>query len=176
MITFARGFHAGFNVGYNCAESTNFATPRWVMIGANAKLCECRDDIVRIDMRPFVKRYRPFEYEEWHKYWFEERVLNITFDDEEAQAVQMRKRLSKARHHKTIIDVQEKEEEPNQQQNDVAEPKPKRPRDAVANDDDADFRDEEWLSYFDADKLYVYERDEAQWKHKMHRLWSDSGR
>ena len=48
MITFPRGFHAGFNFGYNCAESTNFASPRWVQIGANANLCECRDDIVRV--------------------------------------------------------------------------------------------------------------------------------
>ena len=36
MITFPYGYHAGFNHGYNCAESTNFASLRWINYGKRA--------------------------------------------------------------------------------------------------------------------------------------------
>uniref|UniRef100_A0A158P9E9 JmjC domain-containing protein n=1 Tax=Angiostrongylus cantonensis TaxID=6313 RepID=A0A158P9E9_ANGCA len=39
IITFPHGYHMGFNLGYNIAESTNFATDRWIDFGKNAMLC-----------------------------------------------------------------------------------------------------------------------------------------
>lgn len=38
MITFPYAYHAGFNHGLNCAESTNFATERWIEYGKQAVL------------------------------------------------------------------------------------------------------------------------------------------
>lgn len=38
MITFPYSYHAGFNHGFNCAESTNFATLRWIEYGKQSVL------------------------------------------------------------------------------------------------------------------------------------------
>ncbi|XP_014206519.1 lysine-specific demethylase 4C isoform X2 [Copidosoma floridanum] len=65
MITFPYGYHAGFNHGFNCAESTNFATERWIEYGKRAVHCTCSTDMVRISMVPFVKRFQPDKYELW---------------------------------------------------------------------------------------------------------------
>ncbi|KIM44364.1 hypothetical protein M413DRAFT_379857 [Hebeloma cylindrosporum] len=50
VITFPRGYHAGFNLGLNCAESVNFALESWLELGRRAKACECISDSVRIDV------------------------------------------------------------------------------------------------------------------------------
>ncbi|XP_060532852.1 uncharacterized protein LOC132705908 [Cylas formicarius] len=67
MITFPYGYHAGFNHGFNCAESTNFACERWVEYGKRASHCTCSKDMVKISMDTFVKRFQPDRYDKWLK-------------------------------------------------------------------------------------------------------------
>ncbi|XP_069498511.1 lysine-specific demethylase 4A [Ambystoma mexicanum] len=65
MITFPYGYHAGFNHGFNCAESTNFATLRWIEYGKHSVLCSCRKDMVKISMDVFVRKFQPERYKLW---------------------------------------------------------------------------------------------------------------
>ncbi|VDL76365.1 unnamed protein product, partial [Nippostrongylus brasiliensis] len=70
IITFPHGYHMGWNLGYNIAESTNFATDRWIDFGKNAVLCKCRPDMVEIDMTPFMRKYRRDSFDKWYSYWY----------------------------------------------------------------------------------------------------------
>ncbi|KAK9761290.1 hypothetical protein K7432_013920 [Basidiobolus ranarum] len=56
MITFPHGYHSGYNLGYNCAESVNFALENWVEIGKKAKPCKCIGDAVTIDVASIFDR------------------------------------------------------------------------------------------------------------------------
>lgn len=44
VITYPRGYHAGFNLGLNCAESVNFALESWIELGRKADVCRCVGD------------------------------------------------------------------------------------------------------------------------------------
>ncbi|KAG9312599.1 JmjC domain, hydroxylase-domain-containing protein [Chiua virens] len=55
VITYPRGYHAGFNLGFNCAESVNFALESWVELGRTAKACQCVLDSVRIDVDQLLR-------------------------------------------------------------------------------------------------------------------------
>ncbi|EMD35808.1 hypothetical protein CERSUDRAFT_156544 [Gelatoporia subvermispora B] len=55
VITFPRGYHAGFNLGLNCAESVNFALESWIELGRKAKACGCVNFSVRIDVDQLLR-------------------------------------------------------------------------------------------------------------------------
>ncbi|KAJ3393310.1 hypothetical protein HDU92_007871 [Lobulomyces angularis] len=51
MITYPKGYHQGYNLGFNCAESVNFALESWVDYGMKALYCKCISDSVKIDVK-----------------------------------------------------------------------------------------------------------------------------
>lgn len=63
VITFPFGYHSGYNLGYNCAESVNFATEEWLDIGRRARKCNCAEDSVNINVDDIIDaiRGRPIE-------------------------------------------------------------------------------------------------------------------
>lgn len=50
VITYPFGYHSGYNLDFNCAESVNFALDSWIEIGKKAKSCTCIEDSVVIDV------------------------------------------------------------------------------------------------------------------------------
>ncbi|CAI4060670.1 hypothetical protein SKDZ_05G2500 [Saccharomyces kudriavzevii ZP591] len=61
MITYPYGYHAGFNYGYNLAESVNFALEEWLPIGKKAGKCHCISDSVEIDVQKLAKSWRGYK-------------------------------------------------------------------------------------------------------------------
>lgn len=61
MVTRARGYHSGFNMGYNIAEAVNFALPTWLEIGKNVAACKCVKDSVSFNMGSFIQNIEKSE-------------------------------------------------------------------------------------------------------------------
>ncbi|KAG0145123.1 hypothetical protein CROQUDRAFT_587328 [Cronartium quercuum f. sp. fusiforme G11] len=57
IITYPYGYHSGFNLGYNCAESVNFANEDWIEKGKKAKFCKCIPDAVTINVDAWLHEH-----------------------------------------------------------------------------------------------------------------------
>lgn len=63
MITYPYGYHAGFNYGYNLAESVNFALDDWFPIAEKTSKCECISDSVGINVKELYCKFKGIPYE-----------------------------------------------------------------------------------------------------------------
>lgn len=61
IITYPYGYHAGFNYGYNLAESVNFALEDWLEIGKKAGKCRCISDSVEVDVDKLAENWSNFK-------------------------------------------------------------------------------------------------------------------
>ena len=87
MITYPRGYHAGFNLGFNCAESVNFALDSWLELGRKARICECvnfRLVAVALSDSPYVAKPMTF-----HQFYYSVRIdVDQLLADREAERLQ----------------------------------------------------------------------------------------
>lgn len=71
MLTYAGAYHAGFNTGFNCAESANFVAPLWWPQGEKAvhSMCICRPDHVRINLAALRQAVEEFQHRGGEREW-----------------------------------------------------------------------------------------------------------
>ncbi|PWN34488.1 JmjC-domain-containing protein [Meira miltonrushii] len=101
VLTYPYGYHSGYNLGFNCAESVNFALERWLDIGRKATYCECTDDTVKMDVDAMLDESKEMEEldrkrKEREQKRFEEAGSTQT-DEEKAEARKARERERRKR-------------------------------------------------------------------------------
>lgn len=104
-------YHAGFNHGFNLAESVNFATPAWVSVGARASFCTCRPDSVKIDMRLFVEHMDEELAEEVRESYASDSEEESDDEEESEEESESEEEEEEVEEVKADVEVQEESEE-----------------------------------------------------------------
>ena len=81
VITKSAGYHAGFNMGFNCAEAVNFALSNWIDFAKIASYCKCNKDSVKIDLKSFVENLKNYEEKEFLKTKTKRGEVNVDKND-----------------------------------------------------------------------------------------------
>ncbi|KDE06267.1 hypothetical protein MVLG_03426 [Microbotryum lychnidis-dioicae p1A1 Lamole] len=86
ILTYPKGYHSGFNLGFNCAESINFATERWLPLGKVSKSCFCIGDSVNIDVDVWLTDAARREAEARGEVWPPRKAMPTPPPEEELKA------------------------------------------------------------------------------------------
>ena len=62
MLTWPTAYHQGFNYGFNCAESVNFASNSWIPFGTKCGRCLCKSDTVWVEVARLKERLRCLQW------------------------------------------------------------------------------------------------------------------
>ncbi|KAF9583734.1 hypothetical protein BGW38_008711 [Lunasporangiospora selenospora] len=80
VLTFPFAYHSGYNLGFNCAESINFALENWIDIGRKAESCLCINDSVQIDVEAIFRSSKNLSEREKERKKSEATVQNDSSD------------------------------------------------------------------------------------------------